>query len=112
MSKQPEPTRPANDQPVPAWLTIVDLPGGRLETFDLLEASHADHEHFGLTARYCTQLPDVLRIVAVWESEEAADSFFENLPADNKRRLAPLGVPARSSFPAHRVYDARSELHA
>lgn len=112
MSKQPEHTRPAHYQPALAWLTIVDWPGGSLETFDLFDATHDDHEHTGLTARYCAQLPDVLRIVAIWESEEAADRFFENLPADNKTRLAPLGTPARSSFPAHRVYDARSELHA
>ena len=111
MSKQPEPTCPADDQPALAWLTIVDWPGGRLETFDLFDATHEDHEHSGLTARFCTQLPDVLRIVAVWESEDAAKRFFENLPAENKTRLAPHGAPARSSFPAHRVYDARSELH-
>ena len=112
MSDQPERTRPQIDEPALAWLTIVDWPGGRLETFDLFDATHDDHEHSGLTARYCTQLPDGLRIVAVWDSEEAADRFFENLPAANKARLAPHGAPARSAFPAHRVYDARSELPA
>ena len=112
MSYQPERTRPANDEPALAWLTIVDWPGGRLETFDLFDTTHDDHEHAGLIARYCTQLPDILRIVAVWESEEAADRFFENHSADNKTRLAPDGPPARSSFPAHRAYDVRFELHA
>jgi hypothetical protein len=112
MSNQPDHQRPVNDDPALAWITIVDWPGGRLETFDLFDATHDDHDHSGLTARYCSQLPDALRIVAIWESEESADRFFENLPADNKARLAPHGAPARSSFPAHRVYDARSELPA
>lgn len=112
MSNQPDRPRPRIEDPAPAWITIVDLPGGRLETFDLLEATHDDHDHSGLTARYCTQLLDALRIIAIWESKESADRFFENLPADNKARLAPQGAPARSSFPAHRVYEARSELPA
>ena len=109
MTNQPERTRPPIGEPALAWITIVDWPGGRLETFDLFDASHDDHDHTGLTARYCSQLPDALRIVAVWESAEAAERFFDSLPADNKARLAPDGPPARSSFPAHRVYDARSE---
>jgi hypothetical protein len=112
MSNQPDRPRPVIDDPALAWITIVDWPGGRLETFDQFGANHDAHDHSGLTARYCSQLPDALRIVAIWESEHSADHFFENLPADNKTHLAPHGAPARSSFPAHRVYDARSELPA
>lgn len=109
MSNDPVRTRPAIEEPALAWVTIVDWPGGRLETLDLFDASHDDHDHAGLTARYCSQLPDALRIIAIWESEKAAERFFENLPPDNKARLAPDGTPVRSAFPAHRVHDARSE---
>lgn len=109
MSNEPVRTHPPIETAALAWITIVDWPGGRLETFDLFDASHDDHDHAGLAARYCSQLPDALRIVAIWESEKAAERFFENLPADNTARLAPNGAPVRSSFPAHRVYDARSE---
>lgn len=75
-------------------MTIVDWPGGRLETLAELQATHDDHEHAGLLARYCSQQPDSLRIVAVWESEAAARECFEHLPAANRARFAPGGSPS------------------
>lgn len=87
----------------PGWLTIVDWPGGRLETFAELQATHHDHDHTGLLARYCSQLPDSLRIVAVWDSEDAANQFFEQLPAANRVRLAPAsdGTPSITAVAIH-----------
>ena len=87
-----------------AWLTIVNWPGGTLDTFDALEASHGDNEHTGLVARYCSQQPDALRIVAVWKSEEHADRFFEHLPDANRARLAPAGIASVAAFAAQRTY--------
>jgi hypothetical protein len=40
MSNQPDRPRPVNDDPALAWITIVDWPGGRLETFHLFDATH------------------------------------------------------------------------
>ena len=110
MNNQPGQTISLDDERVPAWITIVDWPGGRLETFDRVSATHDDHEHAGLLARYCTQMPGALRIIAVWESQADADGFFASLPAENKARLAPDGAPTRSSFPAHRAFYAHDDV--
>jgi len=100
-----EPTR-RTDPDDAAWLTIADWPGGTIEVFDELSATHADDLHVGLLARYCGQLPDALRIVAVWASREDAERFFERLPAANRARLAPAGAPAVSGFAAQRAHHA------
>lgn len=93
----------AADQGEPGWVTIVDWPGGRLETFAELQATHHDHDHGGLLARYCSQLPESLRIIAIWESEAAANQFFEQLPDANRARLAPAteGTPSITGTPIH-----------
>jgi hypothetical protein len=93
----------APEQAKPGWMTIVDWPGGRLETFAELQATHHDHDHTGLLARYCSQLPDSLRIIAIWESEAAANQFFEQLPAANRARLAPAtdGTPSITGTAIH-----------
>lgn len=88
------------------WITVVDWPGGRIADFD---REHADHggDPPGIVARYCGTVGGSLRIVAAWESKDAADRFFAAMPADVKARLAPKtnGVPATTAFAAERTFD-------
>lgn len=99
----------APDHGDPCWMTIVDWPGGRLETFAELQATYHDHDHSGLLARYCSQLPDSLRIIAIWEAEALADQFFEQLSPANRARLAPAtnGTPSITGAPIHDSLDPR-----
>jgi hypothetical protein len=91
---------------MPRWITIVDWPGGRIETFAELQATHEDDGHGGLLARYLSQQPDGLRIVAAWESEAAARAFFEDLPAASRARLAPAtdGTPSVTGLAIHHAW--------
>ena len=75
------------------WITIVDWPGGKVEVFDEEHEKHGDPE--GLMARDVAGIEGAPRIVAVWESQEAAQRFFSTLPAADEARLAPTPTASR-----------------
>jgi hypothetical protein len=86
------------------WVTVVDWPGGVVADFDAAHAERGDPE--ALIARYVGTYEGDLRIVAVWESKEGAESFFANVPEDIARRLAPRtgGTPVVAAFGADRTW--------
>ena len=86
------------------WITIVDWPGGTLDSFDEAHAERGDPD--GLIARYIGMFNGDMRIVAVWPSKDAAEKFFAGMPEDIARRLAPRtnGTPTVSAFTAERSW--------
>lgn len=86
------------------WITIVDWPGGTVADFDAAHAERGDPE--ALVARYLGTFDGDLRIVAVWESKDAAETFFANMPEAIARRLAPRtnGSPTVAAFTAERTW--------
>jgi hypothetical protein len=86
------------------WITIADWPGGKVEVFDEEHEKHGNPE--GLIARYVGGSGNALRVLAVWESQEAAQRFFSTMPETAAARLAPdtNGVPTVSAFSADRAY--------
>jgi hypothetical protein len=77
------------------WITIVDWPGGTLSTFEELSTQRGSNPD-GLLARYVGETGDALRIVAVWDNQQAAENFFASMPEADAKRLAPAssGVPS------------------
>lgn len=87
------------------WITIVEWPGGTIEDFDRERGRRSEPD--GIVARYCGMDRGNLKIVAVWESKDAADRFFAAFPEDVKARLAPKsnGVPIAVGFGVERTLD-------
>jgi hypothetical protein len=70
------------------WITVVTPPFETVEELDSLlpQIGHPD----GLEARYVGTTDGQLRIVALWESKEHADTFFaETLPSVLAKALGP-----------------------
>ena len=91
------------------WITIVDWPGGTLPVFEELRAKRGTDPD-GLLARYVGETGDGLRIVAVWQTQQAAESFFTSMPEGDAKQLAPAsgGVPSVSTLAAAESYLART----
>lgn len=91
------------------WITIADWPGGTVSVLKELRATK-DRDPEGLLARYAGETGDGLRIVAVWESKEAAERFFASMNEADAKRLAPHsgGVPTVSAIAAQATYVAPS----
>ena len=89
------------------WITIVDWPGGTVADFDSAHAERGDPD--ALIARYVGMFNGDLRIVAVWESQQGAETFFANVPEEIARRLAPRtnGVPTVAAFTSERTWASR-----
>ena len=89
------------------WITIVDWPGGTVPIFQELRALRGSDPD-GLLARYAGETGDALRIVAVWENQQAAEAFFASMPQADAKRLAPAssGVPTVSTLAVVDAYVA------
>jgi hypothetical protein len=89
------------------WITIADWPGGTLAVFEELSAKRGTAPE-GILARYVGEEGGGLRVVAVWESKEAAERFFTSMPEEHAKRLAPAsgGLPSVTTLASQNSYVA------
>lgn len=93
------------------YITIADWPGGSVSVFEEELTNEIDRrggDPGGLLARYVGEHNQGLRIVAVWESQAAAEGFFASFPEAAAKRLAPAsgGVPSVAALTSLNSYVA------
>jgi hypothetical protein len=89
------------------WIAIGTPPFTSIETFDAVCARFGG-EPAGLLGRYAGTVGDELRIVMVWASKDAADSFFVDTLGPALAAVLgpePSGRPTIVGFEAQRTYE-------
>jgi hypothetical protein len=72
------------------WITIATPPFGSIEKFDEVSGAAAPN---GLVARYAGTVDGELRVIALWETKQHADTFF-------RETLGPVLAKALGPEPA------------